>query len=180
MEKQTVAQKDKSVSLEIIRFLITGTACALVDFLICYLVGALISFINIDWLETAIYTLCGFTGGVICNYLLSTFWVFKNVENKNKTKTKSFIILFVLLSAVGWLISFITMYLCTIACQGWFEIDINSFSISQIFTLSNWVSLTFWAFVLSFGIKTLLGMVWNYLTRKFILYKAPKDEITNE
>jgi hypothetical protein len=35
-------------------------------------------------------------------------------------------------------------------------------------------------FVLSFGLKTLLGMIWNYLTRKFILYKSPEQGDSNE
>ena len=170
----------KGLTKEIIRFLITGVICAIADFLTCYIVGALISFIKIDALETAIYTLCGFTVGVICNYLLSTFWVFKNVKKDTNTKSKKFITIFVLLSAVGWLISFATMYLCTIIFKNTLSIDINSFSLLDIFNFSTWASLSFWLFILSFGLKTFLGMVWNYLTRKFILYKTPNEEVNHE
>ena len=170
---------DKKLSLEIIRFVITGVICALVDFLLCYIFGAVFSFISIDYLKTALYTLIGFIGGVICNYLLSTFWVFKNVEDKSKTKTKKFIFIFVLLSAVGWFISFITMYLCSLGTLNIFNVDINNFTIISIFNIKTWTTSSFWLFVLSFGLKTLLGMIWNYLTRKFVLYKVPKGEISH-
>jgi putative flippase GtrA len=170
----------KGLKSEILRFLVTGVICAIADFLTCYIVGALISFINIDWLETAIYTLCGFGVGVFCNYLLSTFWVFKNVKKDTNTKSKKFVTLFVLLSAVGWVISFLTMFGCSELLKFALQIDINNFSIGDIFNISTWISLTFWMFVLSFGLKTLLGMIWNYLTRKFILYKSPEQGDSNE
>ena len=176
-----ISIEDKKISKEIIRFLITGCICAFLDFLVCYLINALLkNVINVEPLLVAIYTLCGFIVGVSANYLLSNLWVFKNVEDKSKQKTPKFIILFVLLSAVGWLISFLTMYLCTIIFNNWLSIDINGFELTSIFNIKTWASLAFWLFVLAFFLKTFFGMVWNYLSRKFILYKAPKEEISHE
>ncbi len=167
--------KDKKTSLELIRFVITGCACAALDLLVCFLVKEALFALTIDWLKTAIYTLCGFIAGVILNYIMSTFWVFKNVEDKNKSKTKLFIFLFVVLSAVGWVLSWGTMELCTFAFIAWWNIDIGEslFAGGISFTLLS--SLGFWLFVVAFILKTFIGMVWNYLTRKFILYKAPKE-----
>ena len=34
----------------------------------------------------------------------------------------------------------------------------------------------FWAYFISFCIKTLVGLVFNYFTRKYILYKEPKSK----
>ena len=176
MENQ-IGQKDKKISLEIIRFLITGVICALVDFLLCFLVNSLLkNVITFEPLLVGIYTLVGFIGGVTVNYLLSNLWVFKNVENKKEQKSVKFIILFVLLSAVGWIISFLTMYGCTRLFISSLNTDINDFDVLSIFNINTWASLKFWLFVLAFFLKTLLGMIWNYLTRKFILYKAPKEQ----
>ncbi len=176
MENQ-ISQKDKKISLEIIRFLITGVICALVDFLLCFLVNSLLkNVITFEPLLVGIYTLVGFIGGVTVNYLLSNLWVFKNVENKKEQKSVKFIILFVLFSAVGWIISFLTMYGCTRLFISTLNTDINDFDVLSIFNINTWVSLKFWLFVLAFFLKTLLGMIWNYLTRKFILYKAPKEQ----
>lgn len=180
MEVNQISNKDKKISLEIIRFLVTGVICAFLDFLVCYIVSSLISFLNNPALQTAIYTLCGFIVGVIANYLLSTFWVFKNVEDKNKSKSPLFKLLFVIFSSIGWLISFITMFLCSYLILVSFKIDINNFQITLILNPKNWLQPQIWLFILSFGFKTLLGMIWNYLTRKFILYKAPKENVTNE
>lgn len=172
-----ISQKDKKISLELIRFAITGLASALVDFLLCFLANSIFkNFITLEPLLVAIYTLIGFIGGVITNYLFSSYWVFKNVDNKSKQKTIKFITIFVLLSAVGWVISFLTMYGCTRLFIVALNQDINDFDILSILNLNTWISIKFWLFVLAFFLKTLLGMVWNYLTRKFILYKSPKED----
>lgn len=181
--ENTLKSKDKKLSMEIIRFLITGCICAALDFLTCYLINALlVNVISVEPLLIALYTLAGFIVGVTANYLLSNLWVFKNITNKTKSeqKTTKFIIIFVLLSAVGWIISFITMYLCTIIFDAAFSIDINNFQIGDIFNFKTWATLGFWLFVIAFILKTLFGMIWNYLSRKFILYKAPKEGDDNE
>jgi putative flippase GtrA len=172
-----IRNKDKKLSLEIIRFLITGVVSAIVDFLLCFIFNSLLkNVITLEPLLVGIYTLIGFIGGVTTNYLLSSFWVFKNVEDKSKEKTFKFILLFVLLSAVGWIISFFTMYGCTVLFVSTLKIDINDFDLLSIFNIKTWVSAKFWLFVLAFFLKTLFGMIWNYLTRKFILYKAPRRD----
>ena len=174
MEK---TNKDKKISLEIIRFVITGIICALLDFATMYVTTVLLKKTAMnDTLIVALSTLAGFIVGVIANYILSTLWVFKNVKDKNKAKTPLFIVLFVILSAVGWGLSFGTMELCRIACNAWWQVDINSIKLE----FKAITTLGFWLYAISFGIKTLVGMVWNYLTRKFILYRAPKEEEIEE
>ena len=169
--------KDKKISLEIIRFAITGVVSAAIDFITCYIVTVLLKKTSMnDTLIVAISTLIGFIVSVIVNYILSTVWVFKNVKDKSKAKTPLFIVLFIILSALGWGISFGTMELCRIACNAWWSVDINAVELK----FSAITTLDLWLYAIAFVLKTLLGMIWNYLTRKFILYKAPKEEKVEE
>lgn len=178
--KTEIQEKDKKLSREIIRFAITGVICAALDFLTSYLVMGLVQGLSNQFLVVMIYTIAGFLVGVTANYFLSTFFVFRNVENKKSSKTPLFIVIFVLLSIVGWAISYATMLGCTELFKATTNLDISSFSLTQIFDFATWITPTFWLFVLSFGLKTLLGMIWNYLSRKFFLYKAPKEKREDE
>ena len=168
-------EKKISRGNELIRFIITGLVCALIDFLTSYGVLALCNKGGLQgfW-ATAISTTCGFILGVIANYLLSTFWVFKNVSDKGKTKTVGFIVAFVLLSAVAWGLSVGTMELCSLVCRNAWGINIDEKAdavIKKVFTFTFWDDVTFWAYFVSFCLRTLVGLVWNYFTRKYILYK---------
>lgn len=177
-----VQDKKKKISLELVRFVITGIICALADFLVSFLVKEMLSSLSVEWLKIVLYTLAGFIVGVILNYFLSTYWVFQNVADKKKTKTPMFVLLYVVLSAIGWLLSYLTMQLCTIAFVAWFEINISESLIGDGISWSLFVSASLWLFFIAFVLKTIIGMIWNYLTRKLILYKAPKkedEEITN-
>ncbi|MCR4879499.1 MAG: GtrA family protein [Bacilli bacterium] len=170
-------EKEEKISTgnELVRFLVTGVICALLDFLTSYGVLALLNKAGMTgfW-ATAISTTCGFIVGVVLNYLLSTFWVFKNVSDKSKTKTPKFIFFFVLLSACAWGLSVGTMSLCSLVCSNAWGINIDANTdviIKKLFTFTFWTDVTFWAYFVSFCLRTLVGLVWNYFTRKFILYK---------
>ena len=170
-------EKSEKISIgnELIRFIITGLVCALLDFLTSYGVLALLNKAGMTgfW-ATAISTTAGFIIGVTINYLLSTFWVFKNVSNKDKTKTVGFIIAFVILSAVAWGLSVGTMELCSLVCRNAWNINIDEnvdMIIRKVFTFTFWDDVAFWAYFVSFCLRTLVGLIWNYFTRKFILYK---------
>ena len=168
---------------ELVRFLICGIAAALTDYLFCQLVILIFNSANISipwiWL-TVISTAIGFIFGVLVNYLLSTYWVYQNVDKNVNTKSTRFIILFVLLSLAAMGLSIGAMLLCDV-------VIVNGLSMASIVELSvmdlikgyGWGFLAqgiFWAYFISFCIKTLVGLVFNYFTRKYILYKAPKEE----
>ena len=170
-------EKEEKISTgnELIRFIITGAVCALIDFFTSYGILALLNKVGLQgfW-ATAISTTCGFVVAVIINYLLSTYWVFKNVSDKEKTKTTKFIIIFVLLSACAWGLSVGTMELCSLVCKNVWNINIDENTdiiIKKVFTFTFWDDVTFWAYFISFCLRTLVGLIWNYFTRKFILYK---------
>ena len=172
--------RNKSRGLEILRFLVTGIVCALIDFVISYFVLAGLVKTGMDGsLANALSVACGFIVAVIINYLLSTYWVFRNVRDEKASKKPLFIFVFVLLSAGALFLSIGTMELCAYICLNAWDVDIISKAdqiLNEILTFSFWDDIEFWAYFISFVIKTFVGLVWNYLTRKFILYREPKQE----
>lgn len=172
--------KKKSVFWELVRFSVTGVACSLVDYLICQLIILAFSGVsNFTIGVTIISTTLGFIAGVILNYFLSTYWVYQNVDKKTNTKSTKFKILFVLLSFGGMLVSIGAMLLCNLVCINAWSLDIVDISVMELikeFGINFLGQTIFWAYFVSFCIKTLAGLIFNYLTRKFILYKAPKND----
>lgn len=176
--------KSKNIYFELIRFCVTGLVAALFDYLTCQLI--ILAFNSSgsfnEYLITSVSTACGFIIGVIINYLMSTFWVYQNVADKEKTKTPLFIVYFVLLSFGGMVVSILVMMLCNYIIDLSFGLNISDASIIDIFKDYgiNFISQgIFWAYLISFGFKTLAGLIFNYFTRKYILYRAPKEKIKN-
>ena len=173
--------KKTNRGLELVRFLICGVAAALTDYLFCQLmVLALHRSLSEIWV-TIISTAVGFLFGVAVNYLISTFWVYQNVDKNVKTKAKTFILLFVLLSLAAMLLSIGAMLLCNlIVTSAWgAENNIVNLSVMELINVNGigfLKTFIFWAYFFSFCIKTLVGLVFNYFTRKYILYKEPKEK----
>ncbi len=164
-EKQQITRKS-----EVIRFIITGLVCAIADFLVTELFLLIFQNLN-DIAKGIISTFAGFAVGVILNYILSTFWVFTGVEDTKKTKTVGFIILFIVLSAVAFGLSYGTYELCNVIFLNAWGLNIYNQSILEIFKFTFWGNPEFWLFALAFVLKTIVGLIWNYFTRKYILYK---------
>lgn len=163
---------------ELFKFLVTGLVCALADFLTTALFlkicGALPAAA-----QSAIALLAGFLVGVTLNYILSTFWVFRGKQDRSVTKSKKFIILFVVFSAIAYGLSYGTYELYRIIIVKAASININDADINYILKFTFWGDALFWLFFLAFFLKTLVGLIWNYFTRKFILYKRKekKEEV---
>lgn len=159
---------------EILRFVVVGIIATVVDFVTKLLITSVIGNALEDVYKQLIGYTCGFTLGVIVNYILSTFWVFKNVDSKQKTKSFKSIALFVGLSLVGFGIGLGISYGLGYAFLA-ADINILDFSIFRFYE-----SLTkpeFYLYTLVFGIQTLVVLVWNYISRKKLIYKAPKENV---
>ena len=172
--------KKKSRLLELVRFLICGVAAALTDYLVCQLIiFVLPKTIGEMWI-TVISTAIGFIFGVVVNYLISTFWVYQNVDKNVQTKSKKFMFWFFILSLIAMLLSIGAMLLCDVVIVNALHMDsIVKLSIMELikeFGIGFLSQAIFWAYFVSFVIKTLVGLVFNYFTRKYILYKEPKDK----
>ena len=160
----------KENTWELVKFLITGVACAAADFLTTALFLRICNGLPTA-LQSALSLLAGFIVGVILNYILSTYWVFRGKQDSKVTKSTRFMILFVLFSAIAYGLSYGTYEVCRIVMQNTAHVNINDANINYILQFTFWGDALFWLFALAFVLKTLVGLIWNYLTRKYILYK---------
>ena len=172
-------EKEKNNNLwELAKFLITGVVCAIADFLTTALFLKIFDFLkdkNLDWLQSAIALLAGFIVGVTLKYILSTFWVFKGKQDRSVTKSTKFIVLFIVFSAIAYGLSYGTYELCRFIFNNAWAININDATISYILKFTFWGDALFWLYFLAFFLKTLVGLIWNYFTRKYILYKRKEN-----
>ena len=159
---------------ELIKFLITGVVCAIADFLTTSLFLKICNGLPAT-AQSAISLLAGFIVGVTLNYILSTYWVFKGKQDKNVTKSTKFIVLFVIFSAIAYGLSYGTYELCRVISLNAWSVNINEANIQYILKFTFWGDALFWLFFLAFFLKTLVGLIWNYFTRKYILYKRKPD-----
>ncbi len=161
---------------ELIKFLITGIAAAAVDALTVFLCHQLFAFLP-DLASEAISIFLGFLVSVILNYILSTYWVFKGKQDESVTKSKRFVILFVIFSAIAFGLSFGTYWLCKVIFESTMGVNITEVQINYILKFTFWGDLVFWMFAVAFVLKTLIGLIWNYFSRKYILYKRKPEQV---
>lgn len=166
----------KENSWELIKFLITGVICAAADFLTTSLFLRICAGLPLP-AQSAISLLAGFLVGVLLNYILSTYWVFRGKQDSKVTKSVLFIVLFIVFSAIAYGLSYGTYELC----RFFFDKIINPRSINEaninyIFKFTFWGDAMFWLFALAFVLKTLVGLIWNYFTRKYILYRRKSKD----
>lgn len=173
-----MSQKIK-LSKEIIRFCITGLVCAILDLLVSQLFIFILKSAH-PTVITVVSTAMGFLVGVIANYILSTFWVFKGGKNESKTKTPLFVFLFILFSACALMLSIGAMELSRIIVLKISGINIVEHGFETILNFTFIKDPIFWLYFLCFCIKTLIGLIWNYFTRKYILYKTDNKVIEEE
>ena len=165
----------KENTWELIKFLITGVVCAAADFLTTSLFLRICAGLP-GAAQSAISLLAGFIVGVILNYILSTYWVFRGKQDSKVTKSTVFILLFVLFSAIAYGLSYGTYELSRFIILKASSININDANINYILQFTFWGDALFWLFALAFVLKTLVGLIWNYFTRKYILYKRRSKE----
>lgn len=174
MEK---VDRSKSKWWELFRFLVCGVAAALSDYLAAQLIVLAMPGVN-QVVVTIVSTLVGFIVGVVVNYFISTYWVYQNVDKEVKTKSKRFITWFVILSLIAMLLSIGTMLLCDLVVTKAMQLDsiveVSIISLIKNYGISFLSQVNFWSYFVSFVLKTLVGLVWNYFTRKYFLYKEPK------
>ncbi|MFA5486174.1 MAG: GtrA family protein [Bacilli bacterium] len=160
MLKKFLAKKENQH--EILRFIIVGVICTLVDFGVSALIQYVIYptaeqyvFLGITFtLNIFLAALFGFIFGVITNYILSIIIVFKNVENKKTSRSFGGFALFVLLSTIGFFINYFIKELGNAIIN----MDTN-----------------FLWFVFVFGVATFVVLIYNYISRKLILFRPKKE-----
>lgn len=180
-------KKKKSVFRELVRFVITGVLCTLVDFGCQFgLLKVYDLFIKTPDLEAAVWPfyaafavaiIVAFAVSTVVNFALSRLWVFQNVDKKINTKSAKSFWTYVGLGFLGLLIGLGVqeggVFLCDTVWSVGISYDVTQVSWATLFTEGG---LAFWCFVAIFAVKTVVTMIYNYLTRKFIIFKAPKKE----
>lgn len=136
---------DKGVLWEIVRFALVGVIAAVFDFATTYGTRIILGKVELsNTLVTVIAVTMGFIVGVIVNYLCSVHMVYK-ASKKSNARTWYGALLFVALSAVG--------------------LGIGIGLEALLYDLLKWT------YVLVFIIRTLVVMVWNYITRKIFIFR---------
>lgn len=136
--------EEKHIFYEIIRFILVGVIASLFDFATCFV----FQFYILKSLNAVAITIlsvtAGFIVGVIINYLCSVYMVYKS-STSNKSKTLYGKVLFLVLALVGLGLGYLLQY-----C---------------------FYDVLHLGYVLTFIIRTLIVLVWNYLSRKFFIFK---------
>jgi len=88
--------------------------------------------------------------------------------------------LFIVFSAIAYGLSYVTYELSRFIISKAANININDANINYILQFTFWGDALFWLFALAFVLKTLVGLIWNYFTRKYILYKRRDKEKEEE
>ena len=95
---------------------------------------------------------------------------FKNVEDEKSARRASSVLLFIILSLVGFGIGLIIFYVLGYAFQA-INIDILNFNIFEFYKCLT--EPNFYIYACVFAFQTLVVLFWNYVSRKKFIYKAP-------
>lgn len=166
---------------EFIRFLIIGFYGTLIDYVVEVWAASLLS----GWiasnpgnhlfgfLTTFVLGLAGFVVATPAMWGLNAVWVFRNVEDESKGRSLKGAMLFTLFAFFGLLLASIIHFLGYMICLEWTDLKINILEIN-FSTLFKQDVPKFLAFTIVFVLKTAVSTIFNYVTRKLILFKAPK------
>lgn len=147
-------QTKKQRFFEIIRFLLVGGLSTILDYATTYGLGILlIGF----WFNAAVSNTVGHIVGLLVNFFLSVVFVYKQVKNKEESKSFKAFALFVLVDIIGLLATILVMSL-----QDKFfpEVLINIFSLD--------IDIVW---LLCKCAMTLVCLIWNYIGRKKFIFK---------
>ena len=177
-------KKKKSLFRELVRFFFVGVLCTLIDLGVqLLLLWAFESNLSTyegwgSYVAFAIAVTVAFLVANLVNFFCSRFIVFKNVDKNADTKSAKAFLIYLLLGAGGWIIGVGLQELGVYFSQTYFGIENLSLDIMHAFdnVLEGGIGIAFWAFLIIFCLKTLVTLIYNYVTRKLIIFKAPKKE----
>ena len=177
-------KRRKSRGLEILRFIVIGVLCTLIDFVaqFCLMKWAFPFLIEQggwgEYLAWGISVTIAFLIANFVNFFFSRFWVYQNVDKNIKTGNAKTFFIYLGLGVGGWLLGLAIQELGVMVTNlVWPDLaltyDFTRVSLSELFSTGG---LAFWAFVIIFAIKTCFTMIYNYLTRKLLIFKEPKKD----
>ena len=144
-------EQQKGLTAEVIRFALTGGVCFLVE------LGVLILLKGKLGIDTLIATPIAFLISVILNYLLCVVWVFRGAKNQGAGAKAGFLIT----SLIGLGLNELLMFL--------FRLILGEDAV--ILTVAG---KTINMYVLNKCLATLIVMIWNYFSKRAVLYRKAK------
>lgn len=158
-------QSKKDLFFEIFRFLLVGGLATLVDYAVTWAVkNYAVKDLN-EGLATFLYTAAGFTAGLLTNWFLQKF-VYRYIT-KEQQRSKVVFLKFVVLSLIGFGITWVGMQLST---------PLHDDILVDILFLKN-VQLVFWIFKV---ILTIIVLIINYIGRKLFVFNQKEAELEVE
>ena len=145
-------EQKKSRAAEIIRFALTGGVCFVVELAVLILLKGRFG------VDTLIATPIAFLISVILNYLLCVIWVFRGAKNRGAGAKAGFLIT----SVIGLGLNEAMMLL--------FRMLLGEDAV--ILTLGTRVVNMY---VLNKCLATLIVMIWNYFSKRAVLYRRAKQ-----
>ena len=141
-------EEKKSRTAEVLRFALTGGICFLVELAVLILLKGSLG------VDTLIATPIAFLVSVILNYLLCVAWVFRGAKNKGTGAKAGFLVT----SLIGLGLNEVLMLL--------FRLILGEDAV--VLTLGG---RTVNMYVLNKCLATLIGMIWNYFSKRAVLYR---------
>ena len=145
-------EQKKSRMAEIIRFALTGGVCFLVELAVLILLKGKLG------IDTLVATPIAFLVSVILNYLLCVVWVFRGAKNKGAGAKAGFLVT----SLIGLGLNELLMLV--------FRFVLGEDAV--ILTLG---SREINMYVLNKCLATLIVMIWNYFSKRAVLYRKVKQ-----
>ena len=178
------SNRDKNLFWELVRFVVIGLYGTLIDFAIEGWITSMVANKTATMGHVAAFfvmfaiSIVGFIVATPATWSLTSIWGFRNVEKESEAKAKSLkgSLIFTFWAFMGLLggavIQFIGYMIC-IDWSGWGINILGGFNFDAMFNQGHIEIFFAWATVMV--IRTAFTMVFNYLTRKFFIYKAPKE-----
>ena len=145
-------EQKKGRTAEVIRFALTGGVCFLVELAVLILLKGQLG------IDTLIATPIAFLVSVILNYILCVVWVFRGTKNQGAGAKAGFLIT----SLIGLGLNELLMLL--------FRLILGEDAV--ILTLGG---REINMYVLNKCLATLIVMIWNYFSKRAVLYRKAKQ-----
>ena len=185
-----IMNKKADLFNEIVRFVIIGVYATILDLAIEGWVTSFVStsvanasHIGAFFIMFAI-SIVGLIFSSPASWSLTSVWGFQNVAQDAEKKAKSFkgMLIFTFWAFMALLLGAVIQFFAYMICLEWSGWNINilgGFNFDKMFGENGNIAV-FWAWAITMGIRTMVTMVFNYLTRKFLIYKAPKEEVPQQ
>lgn len=160
-----VKQTKKQLFWEIFRFLLVGGIATVADYLVFYLFrqwllpASLIGARAWDITSLVIATAFGFVAGLLVNWVLSVKFVYRQVRDEEKSRSKKSFVIFTVIGLIGLALTELGVVLLVALLP-----QITLFGVTEfLLPWSEWIAKV---------IMTCIVLVFNYLGRKLLIFKS--------